>query len=248
MKKIKTWASFKLEKLSHKILTVEMETFLLEKLNGKERDKALDQLIFFLENTIHYTAKRYYWSNVSYDDLVAVGREGIISATETYKPNKNTKFTTFATYYIIGRIRRIVDLENNTIKKPSHINRIQSKINKLDLDDPKITDLTELIKDKVTLEQLKIALETKNQKTFDLDDYRELEYTEKAFSLDKIMVDNLLDTLPEIEKTALILKFGLKDYEIHTYKALDKVIDKDSELVVNRALKRLRENFKDDLL
>ena len=248
MKKIKTWASFKLEKLSHKILTVEMETFLLERLSGRERDKALDQLIFFLENTIHYTAKKYYWSNVSYDDLVAVAREGIISATETYKPNKNTKFTTFATYYIIGRIRRIVDLENNTIKKPSHINRIQSKINKLDLDDPKITDLTELIKDKVTLEQLKIALETKNQKTFDLDDYRELEYTEKAFSLDKIMVDNLLDTLPEIEKTALILKFGLKDYEIHTYKALDKVIDKDSELVVNRALKRLRENFKDDLL
>jgi len=248
MKKIRTWANYNLDKRENKKLTPEMESFLFEKLNTRERNRALEELINSLRNTIHYTAKKFYWSNIQYEDLIAVGIEGIISATETYSAEKNTRFSTFATYYIIGRIRRIVDLENSTIKKPSHINRLISKINKLEITDPKEEEITFLADKKTSLEQLKIALEKKNQKTYDIQDYKELEHTDNDVFLHKIMVAQLLEALPEIEKKALVLKFGLLGEEIHTYKALDLILNKDSEIIVFRALKRLKELFTEDLL
>ena len=40
-------------------------------------------------------------SGVSNEDLVQVGSLGLIKAIESYKPNQNTKFRTYATYFII---------------------------------------------------------------------------------------------------------------------------------------------------
>lgn len=248
MKKIRSWSDYHLAKRENLKPTIEMESFLIEKTkkDKKEKDKATLELLSFLENTVTYTAKKYYWSNVENDDLISAGNEGIISAIESFDHTKNTKFTTFATYYIIGRIRRIVDLENNTIKKPSHINRTISKINSLKLENPEVSDLKILLDKKTSLNTLEMALKAKEQKLYDIDDYWDVEYEENEEFIDKILVDNLLEKLSELEKKAITLKFGLQNNDSHTYKQLDKILDKDSEIIVLRALKKLREILKEE--
>ena len=64
-------------------------------------------------------AQKYKWTNVSYEDMIAVGIEGIISSADNFDSTRNVRFGTIATHYILGRIRRIIDAESHTIRKPS---------------------------------------------------------------------------------------------------------------------------------
>jgi DNA-directed RNA polymerase sigma subunit (sigma70/sigma32) len=57
------------------------------------------------------------------------------------------------------------------------------------------------------------------------------------------LVEDYMHILTTKEKQAINLKFGLDGSEPLTYKELDKVMNCDSELVVHRSLKKIREYF-----
>jgi RNA polymerase sigma factor (sigma-70 family) len=242
MEKIKTWAVYKAENKKTTRLTFSLEKFLLSQVDTKYRKIALDELINHFIPIVHMIAQRYKWTNISYEDMIAVGIEGIISSADNFDHSKNVRFGTIATHYILGRIRRIIDAESNTIRKPAHINQITAKLNKLDKEIQE-SDIQELCKDRYTYNQVVLALEHKNQHTVHIEDY--LDVPESIERNDDIYhyIQELTTCLTSREKHALSLKFGLDGSEPLTYKELDKELGCDSELVVSRCFKKIRERY-----
>lgn len=242
MQKIRTWAVYKAENKKITRLTLELEKFLLSQVNTRNREKALQELINHFTPIVHMIANKYKWTNVSYDDMLAVGIEGIISSADNFDASKGVRFGTIATHYILGRIRRIIDAESHTIRKPAHINQITAKLKKLDKEIEE-SDIRELCKDRYTYNQVVLALEHQNQHTVNIEDYLDVpEYMERNDEI-YLYVDFLLDCLTEFEKHALQLKYGLLGDDGLTYKELDKVLGCDSELVINRCLRKIRERY-----
>jgi len=66
---------------------------------------------------------RMNYGYVSKDDLMQVGLMGLFYATKNYKPSLNVKFNTYATFYIIGEIKKELR-ENKLIKLNKEICRI----------------------------------------------------------------------------------------------------------------------------
>ncbi len=65
-----------------------------------------DYLIKRHEGLVRHVGKAYQESAESYEDILAVGREGLINAVDRFDPNHGTKFATFAVPTIRGEIQR----------------------------------------------------------------------------------------------------------------------------------------------
>jgi RNA polymerase sigma factor (sigma-70 family) len=244
MTEIKTWAIYRSEKKKLKRLNKFLEDFLLNQISSdKYRKIALDELITHNVNLVHHIAKRYRWCNVPYEDLITSGIEGIISAADNFDFSKGVRFGTIATHYILGRIRRIIDHENNVIRKPSHINMITQQINKFDEEEITESQLQSLAGDRFSYNQIKVANEHKHQTTVNIEDYLDIPiFMDNTIEI-RALVEDYMHILTTKEKLAINLKFGLDGSEPMTYKDLDKELGCDSECVVNRSLKKIRESF-----
>ena len=235
MPKIKTWNSYYYSKQESNI-TVDLEVFLLSKLNTRDRDKALNEIIDNNRPTAHYYALKYKWCNIAYEDLVQYAIAGIISAADNFDTLKNTKFSTFATHYIIGRIKRALEQHNNTIRIPAHINLALLRVSTIDPFE-NITDeeLEKYTTDRYKLHHLRQALEVKKYQMIDINDFYDLAEKSNTNSVDrKLVIEEMLNSLNEKEKTALVLKYGLLDNKIHTYIEIDKILGLDTEnLLIN---------------
>lgn len=242
MKNIKTWAAYKADSKIESRLTLDLEQFLLSQVKTTQyRKKALDELINHFKPIVHMLANKYYWSNVSYDDMMAVGIEGIISSADNFDPKKNVRFGTIATHYILGRIRRIIDAESHTIKKPAHINQITAKLNKLDKEIEE-ADLRELCIDRYSYNQVVLANTFKNQHTVPLEDYTDVPDGMHKNDHTWAYVEGLLECLTKYEKRAIELKFGLNGNLPLIYKELDIILGCNSEAVISKCFKKIREN------
>lgn len=67
-------------------------------------------------------------SGVSNEDLVQVGSLGLIKAIEAYKLNMNTRFRTYATYFIKGEIKHYLRDKAAIIKAPRELQELVFKI------------------------------------------------------------------------------------------------------------------------
>ena len=239
---IKTWSDYKRYRKSSSRLTMEVENFLISKLND-DRDKVITEFSILYEPIIKSFVKKYLWSNVASEDLYCSGVEGLINSIDNFDPSKNVRFGTFCTHYILGGIRRVIDLTNNTIKRPSHVNRILHKIFIYDGED----FYSKLLEEGFTKDQIDNALLAKEIKMTHLEDALEVQNVDEYSIFNNIEILNSVKRLSPREMIAISLKFGLFDVKLHTYKELDKVLDCDSELLVRKIYEKLRELMKDEL-
>ena len=221
---------------------MEVENFLISKLEN-DRDKVITEFSVLYQPIIKSFVKKYLWSNVASDDLYCSGVEGLINAIDNFDTSKNVRFGTYATHYMLGNIRRVIDLTNNTIKRPSHVNRILHKIFVYEGED----FYEDLLSQGFTRDQIDNALVAKEIKMTNLEDALEVLKTDEYSIFNNIEILNSVKRLSPREMIAISLKFGLFDVKIHTYKELDKVLDCDSELLVRKIYEKLRELFKDEL-
>lgn len=78
-------------------------------------NKALEQLTKQNEKLIYKIANRFYVENtnsIDFEDLVQEGYLGLIAACNKYNPNLNTKFITYAFYWIYKNISRFFKYKN----------------------------------------------------------------------------------------------------------------------------------------
>ena len=239
---IKTWSDYKSYRKSSSRLTMEVENFLISQLKN-DRDKVITEFSILYQPIIKSFVKKYLWSNVASEDLYCCGVEGLINSIDNFDPSKNVRFGTFCTHYILGGIRRVIDLTNNTIKRPSHVNRILHKIFIYDGED----FYSKLLDEGFTKEQIDNALLAKEIKMTHLEDALEVQNVDEYSIFNNIEILNSVKRLSPREMIAISLKFGLFDVKLHTYKELDKVLDCDSELLVRKIYEKLRELMKDEL-
>ena len=239
---IKTWSDYKSYRKSSSRITMEVENFLISQLKN-DRDKVITEFSILYQPIIKSFVKKYLWSNVASEDLYCSGVEGLINSIDNFDPSKNVRFGTFCTHYILGGIRRVIDLTNNTIKRPSHVNRILHKIFIYDGED----FYSKLLEEGFTKEQIDNALLAKEIKMTHLEDALEVQNVDEYSIFNNIEILNSVKRLSPREMIAISLKFGLFDVKLHTYKELDKVLDCDSELLVRKIYEKLRELMKDEL-
>ena len=131
-------------------------------------------------------------SGIANEDLVQVGSLGLIKAIEFYKLDMNTKFKTYATYFIKGEIKHYLRDKASIIKAPRElqelmfkINNARKKLNESGIEDPSNEQIAEY---------LEIPVAKINEVT-------EIERCKSTLSLDQSLMQDdedisLLDKIP----------------------------------------------------
>ena len=70
-------------------------------------------------------------SGISNEDLVQVGSIGLIKAIEFFNPDKNTRFKTYASYFIRGEIKHYLRDKASIIKAPRELQELVFKITQI---------------------------------------------------------------------------------------------------------------------
>lgn len=85
---------------------------------------------FILKHTglVKKIALQYQNQNIDIDDLIQEGFIGLIEAKSKYKDDKNTKFSSFAYFYIKKHILKAIEKETGIVKKDLNISTNTEKI------------------------------------------------------------------------------------------------------------------------
>ena len=91
-------------------------------------EKALEELVtshLYLAKTI---ASRYRNKGVEYEDLVQEGYIGLLKAVKKFDPDREVKFSTYATFWVKQAILETLTSRSRTIRLPSNIVSLKLKI------------------------------------------------------------------------------------------------------------------------
>ncbi len=99
---------------------------LFSELRETNNPQLRDYLIKRHEGLVRHVAKAYQESAESYEDILAVGREGLINAIDRFDPSRGTKFATFAVPTIRGEIQRYFRDQTWGIHVPRRIQELSA--------------------------------------------------------------------------------------------------------------------------
>ncbi len=181
--------------------TEELDALLISFKNSKDEKKkrmlhlkiveeAMD-LVKKIANTIALQ------SGISNEDLIQVGSLGLIKAIEFYRLDMNTKFKTYATYFIKGEIKHYLRDKASIIKAPRELQELLFKINTAK------KKLTETGSEDPTPEQIAEYLDLPVAK---INEVIEIERCKSTLSLDQSFMQ-------EDEDISLLDKIPANDYQ-----------------------------------
>lgn len=167
-------------------------------------------------------------SSSQYEDLVQVGALGLIKAIDAFEAKRNTKFSTYATYYIKGEIRHYIRDKADLIKTPRKMQEVLFKVYSArkelmdeGISEPTIEQISEMlnlpvkkVQDVVKIEQYKSLLSLDQTFSADADDVSLLDkipsdksHEEFDCSETRVMLHAAIEKLPEDLKTILKMNF-----------------------------------------
>ena len=76
-------------------------------------------------------ARKYMQYSVSFRDLIAEGNIGLMRAIENFDPDRGTKFSTYATWWIRQSITRSLSNQSRTVRVPVYLNESLSRYRKV---------------------------------------------------------------------------------------------------------------------
>ncbi len=193
-------------------------------------------------------------SGVSNEDLIQVGSLGLIKAIESYKCNMNTRFRTYATYFIRGEIKHYLRDKATIIKAPRELQelvfKITSTIKKLNeegVEDPSADDIANIlgissrkVEEVMNIDKYKNALSLDQYLKGDDEDFSLIDkipagdYKEFMNSYeDKIMISGTIQKLPPELRQIIELSY----YEDLNQREIAEKIN-ISQMQVSRRLKK----------
>ena len=177
----------------------------------------VEQLISQNIRLVYYVVFKYYADLIKLvgkDDVVSVGKIGLVIAAQRYDPTRGTKFSTYAITVISQQIyKEIIQKEKRRKKKGDY------KLVYLDGD-------SEDMEDKGFYEMIG-------------QDDADLRATET-----RIFIETMLSKLPEKQRKAIELYFGLNGHQEHTQREIAPIIGVTQAQVnrlIKKGLKKMRE-------
>jgi RNA polymerase primary sigma factor len=105
------------------LLTAEEERELARKIQGADWDawEARDRMIRSNLRLVISVAKRYQNRGLTLSDLVEEGNVGLVHAVEKFDPQMETRFSTYATWWIRQAVRRAILNTAKTVRIPGYM-------------------------------------------------------------------------------------------------------------------------------
>lgn len=219
------------------------------------------QLIEEHQRLAIYFARRYRNRGVPDDDLEQVAMIGLIGAVDRFDPSRGTQFSTFAGRTILGELRRyfrdhtwsvhvprrqqeVAALVRQTVDemmleltRPPRPDEVAHRLG-LDVDAVLVALDAAASYNAASLDQPRSAREQRSLESYLASDEASFSATET-----NLVVEKLLDSLPERERTILLyrLRDGLSQQEIGERVGL-------SQMHVSRLIRRSLQRFREELL
>ena len=236
----------------------------------KGNKRAIKRLVELNYCLVIPIAKRFTKRGVDLMDLISDGNIGLMKAVEKFEPEKNIRFSTYATYWIEQFIRKSIEDNSKTIRIPSYMydiinkwkkirNTLMAKLNK----EPTVKEIAKKIK--IPLDQA----EEINSTIYSVDNISSLDVAMSDDS-DTLKKDNIkdnitktpeaiteiirnaqnvqkaIDCLPEREAEILKMRFGINNTPTYSLDEIGKKFDLSRERVRQielKAFQRLKSIF-----
>ena len=187
---------------------------------------------------------------IPYEDLLQVAIIGLIKSIETYDIGKNTKFNTFAAYYIRGEVRHYIRDNASMLKAPREYRELFYKaaraikqLNNEGIENPtneqialKLDISQEVLEDFIKMEFVKTSVSLDQSFPYDDGENSLIENIPSEDHLtereDRIMLDEAISKLPQDLKQIIQLFF----FQGYTQKEIAE-ITKISQMQVSRKIK-----------
>lgn len=231
------------------------ETLSLVQLAQAGNDQAKEKLIVENMPLVKSVIRRYKNKGVEDEDLLQLGSMGFVKAINNFSEAYNVKFSTYAVPMIAGEVKRFLrddgsikvsrSIKHNAVLIKNYIADFQLKFNR----EPNINEIaTEF---NIEPQEVILTLEASNQiismddKTDDEDDSL-ADRTQDDFSpekmMDKILIRELINSLPAREKRIVIMRYYLDKTQSEIAKIMGV-----SQVQISRLENKIMENFKASL-
>jgi RNA polymerase primary sigma factor len=219
----------------HPLLTAAEEVELAKRIERGDLD-AKERMINSNLRLVVSQARRYQGHGLPMEDLVQEGMLGLIRAVEKFDWRRGFKFSTYGTLWIRQAIQRGLQNHGRTIRVPVHVAQRQVKVRKIegelskrlarDPTDEEIAEVANLpVEEVAELRELSRGLASLDQAVSedgetalgDLIASDRPEPVEEVEDSDRAQrLRDVVDRLPEAERTVIRLRFGLAGDEPQT--------------------------------
>jgi RNA polymerase primary sigma factor len=233
-------------------------------------NEARDQMVRANLRLVVNIARSYTGKGLGLQDLIEEGNLGLLRAVEGFDPSMNTRFSTYASYWIKQSIKRALVNTAKTIRIPAYMVELLAKwrraTSKLQ-DELGRTPTHEEIARVLGLPKKKLAIIKKAIRVYN--SAPQTDQTEAGWSIDEMLMDgrakapdtemvetddlhHVLDQLSKMdprEATVLRMRFGLDDEEPKTLKEIGERLGLTRERVrqiESEALQKLSETLTAD--
>lgn len=233
------------------LLTAREEKELANRIAEADKE-ARDRMVRANLRLVVNIARGYTGKGLPLQDLIEEGNLGLLRAVEGFDPNMNTRFSTYASYWIKQSIKRALVNSAKTIRIPAYMVELLSKWRRATAklqDELKRTPTAEEIAAELGLPKKKLGIIKKAIQLYNATP--QTEQSEQGWSLGEMIADErmkypeeellehdnlkhvfeMLETMDPREATILRMRFGLDDAEPRTLKEIGETLGLTRERV-----------------